>query len=120
MKKYIANKLRGLANILSPERRIPYEVKIDKYEGRRYSERVLISTSTLHDLYYEIVSQHCGMPTNETIERLSIERAKNTIITNITISRVININIIQFDIDKMRYSDEIVVTGSIVLNYKTN
>ena len=119
MKKYIANKLRGLANILSPERRIPYEVKIDKYEGRRYSERVLISTSTLHDLYYEIVSQHCGMPTNETIERLSIERAKNTIITNI-LQEIERSGNIQFDIDKMRYSDEIVVTGSIVLNYKTN
>lgn len=119
MKKYIANKLRGLANILSPERRIPNEVKIDKYEGRRYSERVLISTSTLHDLYYEIVSQHCGMPTNETIERLSIERAKNTIITNI-LQEIERSGNIQFDIDKMRYSDEIVVTGSIVLNYKTN
>lgn len=119
MKKYIANKLRGLANILSPERRIPYEVKIDKYEGRRYSERVLISTSTLHDLYYEIVSQHCEMPTNETIERLSIERAKNTIITNI-LQEIERSGNIQFDIDKMRYSDEIVVTGSIVLNYKTN
>ena len=119
MKKYIANKLRGLANILSPERRIPYEVKIDKYEGRRYSERVLISTSTLHDLYYEIVSQHCGMPTNETIERLSIERAKNTIITNI-LQEIERSGNIQSDIAKMTYSDEIVVTGSIVLNYKTN
>ena len=59
------------------------------------------------------------MPTNETIERLSIERAKNTIITNI-LQEIERSGNIQFDIDKMRYSDEIVVTGSIVLNYKTN
>lgn len=87
MKKYIANKLRGLANILSPEIRERHEIKIDRYEGRRYAERVLIDPSTLRDLYYEIVSKHCGIPTNETIERLSIERAKNTIKTNIARSR---------------------------------